>query len=1131
MPRIFDNIEHGLLEALRTTITVSERADFCVGYFNLRGWKQIDSFVEQWQGGEGHCCRLLVGMQQLPEDDLKASLSLFEKAETLDRQTIARLKKKIAQDFKEQLCYGAPSATDEIGLRRLAAQIRNNKVVIKLFLRHQLHAKLYLLFRPDPVNPKIGYLGSSNLTFAGLANQGELNVELTDCDTCEKLALWFEDRWNDNQCIDISKELLEIIEESWARSVTVPPYHIYLKIAYHLSYEAREGLQEFKIPAEFDYLLFDFQKAAVKIAAHHINKRGGVLIGDVVGLGKTLMAAAVAKIIENDFDLETLIICPKNLVGMWEHYREKYKLKGKVLSISQFSDNLELPRLYRLILIDESHNLRNKGGKRYKAIQDYIHRNDCRCILLSATPYNKTYLDLSNQLRLFIEEDTNLGIRPEKLLRSIGEPEFKKRHQCPIHSISAFEKSEFPDDWRDLMRLYLVRRTRSFIQDNYAETDPESKRKYLTFSDGTRSYFPERIPKTVRFKNDENSKSDLYARLYSQDVVDTINSLTLPRYGLGNYIIPGFNTTHTTSEDETIKDLSRAGKRLMGFCRTNLFKRLESSGYSFLLSLERHILRNYVYLHALENHLVLPLGTQDIWTLDSRNEDEDNELGDGNAEFFETEMKKKKSSDNNFSVDEDVLKERAQEIYETYRIDQPKRFKWLRSELFDKALIKDLKSDSKKLLLILQNSGKWDSRKDNKLKTLFELLEVKHASQKILVFTQFADTVRYLEKELKNQGITCISGVTGDCDDPTSFAIKFSPVSNEKRGKIKPEDELRVLIATDVLSEGQNLQDCSIVVNYDLPWAIIRLIQRVGRVDRIGQKAESISCYSFLPADGVEKIIKLRSRVKKRLQENAEVVGTDESFFEDEGNEQIIMDLYSEKSGILDEGEDNEVDLGSYAYQIWKNAIDKDPKIEKTVRDLPQIIYSSKPFQTSAKEPEGILAYFKTENDNDTLVWMDRQGTSVTESQLAILKAAECLPDTPALERMPEHHDLVKSAVKLVIEEEKTQGGQLGRASGAKFKVYERLKHYGEETQGTLFEPPNLDKVLKEIFRFPFRQIATDILNRQIRSGLSDQELVKLVYSLREEDRLCIVEEDQEPKEPKIICSMGLMDEKQENDR
>jgi hypothetical protein len=190
-----------------------------------------------------------------------------------------------------------------------------------------------------------------------------------------------------------------------------------------------------------------------------------------------------------------------------------------------------------MIVLDESHNLRNREGKRYRAIQEYIQKNESRCILLSATPYNKTYLDLSSQLRLFVPEEKDLGICPERLLREIGETEFIRQYQCSLHSLAAFEKSEYPDDWRELMRLYMVRRTRSFIIQNYAQTDKEISRKYLPLADGTRSYFPTRLPRTVKFAINEYDPDDQYARLYAPDVVDAIDELNLPRYGLGNYVL------------------------------------------------------------------------------------------------------------------------------------------------------------------------------------------------------------------------------------------------------------------------------------------------------------------------------------------------------------------------------------------------------------------------------------------------------------------------------------------------------------------------------------------------------------------------------------------------------------------
>ena len=1118
MPRIFDNIEQHLRSALAETMEVSDRADFCVGYFNLRGWRSIDKYVEKWDGGPGHCCRLLVGMHRLPHEELRMVRSLSAGRSVIDNQTALRLKKRLAEEFREQLTLGAPTNEDEAGLRRLARQIKAKKVIVKLFLEHPLHAKLYLLFRPDPINPIIGYLGSSNLTQPGLSHQGELNIDVLDHDACQKLAQWFEERWNNHWCVDISEELAEIIEESWAREKLIPPYQIYIKIAYHLSQEARAGLSEFQIPRDFGNKLLNFQTAAVKIAAHHLNRRGGVIIGDVVGLGKTLMATALARVFEDDHGLETLIVCPKNLVPMWEDYREQYRMRARVLSISRAISALPDMRRYRLIIIDESHNLRNREGKRYRAIREYIRENDSKCILLSATPYNKTYLDLSSQLRLFVPDDEDLGIRPECLLREIGETEFIRKHQASVRSLAAFDQSQHADDWRELMRLYLVRRTRGFIQDNYAATDETSGRKFLTFEDGTRSYFPTRIPKTIRFDIDEQ-----YAQLFADDVVNAINGLELPRYGLGNYVSASPSTPPTQTEDKVIDDLSRAGKRLMGFCRTNLFKRLESSGHAFLLSVERHILRNFVFLHAMENDLPLPIGTTDTGLLDTQSFDRDADESVGDFFDAEDEDESEESGGSTVLRAEEDFRHRAAEIYAHYAGRYKKRFRWLAAHHFVAKLRKDLMTDATTLRTFLVRFGEWQVAKDTKLGALEELLRIKHADRKVLVFTQFADTVHYLESELNGRGVSRIAAVTGDAPDPTRLAWRFSPKSNEKGDRVSAEEELRVLVSTDVLSEGQNLQDCAIVVNYDLPWAIIRLIQRAGRVDRIGQRANDILCYSFLPVEGIERLIRLRARVRLRLHENAEVVGTDEAFFEDE-DEQTVRDLYNEKAGILDGDDETEVDLSSYAYQIWKNATAADPALKKKIEEMPSVVYTSKACEPTPDRPEGALVYMRTAQEYNALAWIDRGGKSVTESQFEILRAAECPPAASALPRHENHHGLVRKAAKQIASEEKQVGGQLGRPSGARFRTYERLKNHAESIRDTLFDTLPFRRAIDDIYRYPLRQAAVDTLNRQLRSGISDATLADLVVELREQDRLCIVHEEDEPREPRIICSMGLVD-------
>jgi superfamily II DNA or RNA helicase len=1110
LPRIFDNIDLKLLPALQDTLCISDRADFAVGYFNLRGWRRLDRHIEDWAGGDGHCCRVLVGMQRAPEEELRVLMRLTDQDDGMDNQTAILLKRRLAQEFRDQLTVGIPTNEDEAGLRRLAAQLKAGKVVVKLFLRHTLHAKLYLMHRTDPVNPIIGYLGSSNLTLSGLAYQGELNVDVLDGDATNKLAHWFEQRWTDRWCIDISQELIQIIETSWARQEPIPPYHIYVKMAYHLSQEARAGLTEFRIPKVFGNKLFDYQTAAVKIAARHLNKRGGVLIGDVVGLGKTLMATALARMFEDDFGMETLILSPPKLVPMWEDYRERYGLRGKVMS-ARATPKLKDLRRYKLVLIDESHNLRNRDGKHYKAIREYIEKNESRCILLTATPYNKTYLDLSNQLRLFVPDGQNLGIRPERLLKEMGELEFTRRHQSSPRSLAAFEQSPYPEDWQELMRLYMVRRTRSFIQDNYARTDPKTDRKYLTFEDGSRSYFPTREPKTIKFDIDPQ-----YAALYSPEVVDIINALSLPRYGLGNYEGDDKDTSPTKSETEALQNLSRAGKRLMGFCRTNLFKRLESSGEAFILSVERHILRNYVFLHAIESRKPLPIGTQGAELLDTRFHDDDT---DAPQDEFEEEPQDEDAAPSLHS--EAGFEKRAAEVYALYETEHKKRFSWLASRLFAPSLAEDLRRDAQALRKVLARCDDWQGSKDNKLAALRDLLAKQRPNDKVLIFTQFADTALYLERELKARGITHLAAATGLSADPTTLAWHFSPDSNDKRSQIPPDKELRVLIATDVLSEGQNLQDGFIVCNYDLPWAIIRLIQRAGRVDRIGQRAEEILCYSFLPADGVEKIINLRDRVRTRLKENGEVVGSDEMFFEDDERNDLLQGLYDETAN-LNGTDDMEIDLASYAYQIWLNAITENPSLQKTVTELPPVVYATRAHVPGPGRPEGALVFLHTGDGTDALAWIDKQGRSVTESQYAILKAAECTPDTPALPRMPNHHELVAHGVEQILREERSVGGQLGRPSGARFRTYERLKRYAGHVTGTLFDTLELQKAIEEVYRYPLFQSATDRLNSQLRSDITDETLAALILQLRSDNALCVITEDQQAQEPRIICSLGL---------
>lgn len=1127
MARIFDNIDLKFTQGLQDIITNTgvKRVDFCVGYFNLRGWDLIINQIDHLEGDfveEGpryervhRVCRLLIGMHQPPEE---LTRWLYDKKPVTDAEYVRSQKVRIARDFRRQLQLGLPSTKDELTLRRLSRQLKDGKVCVKLYLREALHAKLYLAYRPeDNFNKIMALMGSSNLTWSGLRGNGELNAEFGDNDQTQKLANWFCDRWEDRFCIDITAELIDAIDNSWAGEAAIPPYYIYLKAAYHLSEEARSGMKEFALSPEFSRELFDFQQTAVKIAARHLRneKRGGAMIGDVVGLGKTITACAIAKIYETTYASSTLIICPANLQTMWRKYADRYDLKVDILSMAKPID-VDSSRYYRLIIIDESHNLRNGAkGSRYRNIKTLIDRQDSNVLLLTATPYNKDYSDLANQLKLFVSEDQDLGIRPENYIRQLGgERQFLQRHsETFIRSISAFEKSDCVEDWNELMKLFLVRRTRTFIKENYAKTDPADGRKYLQFPDGRKSYFPVRHPKAKKF---DTVPGDQYSRLYSKDMIGLMESLELPRYGLTAYLKDNARDNADKQALETMDNLSRAGTRQMGFCKSTFFKRIDSCGFSFLLTLSRHILRNCVFIHAIDNGLPLPICDENQLP-DDFIDDEDVDAAVLGEDFTAADSGLPKISD-----DLAQYMQRAAGYY--LQIAGKGNVRWLDSRLFKRTLKQKLKKDCETLLDMIRLCGQWNTETDQKLNKLHEMLTVDHKDEKVVVFTQYSDTANYIYRELRRRGMNALAVVTGATADPTAAVERFSPRSNYKPEMLAAE-QYRVIIATDVLSEGQNLQDSHIIVNFDLPWAIIRLIQRAGRVDRIGQEAADICCYSFFPADGVEEIIRLRQRLNNRINENAALVGADEIFFE--GNEKNLRDMFNERAGVLDEEDDGDVDLSSQAYQIWKNATDANPSLKKIIPGLQNMVYSTKAVSDAGMG--GVVTYARTHNDFDVLTWLAEDGSVVCNSQKRILQAMACQLDTPRAEPLTNHHELVSTAVRQIEDDtaDPTTAGILGNRFSTRYRIISLLEHYydGQDTM-LFYSPDNKDDLkfaINDIYNYPLLDTAKLTLGQMLRRGQNNDEIVQYVLELRKNGALCrLPAEDNNHKEPSIVCSMGM---------
>ena len=1099
MPTIYDNIDNHLLDGLNTMLDGATRADFCVGYFNLRGWGQIADKVQQLQGENGEYCRLLIGMSHTPDSIVQRAYSAKDKKRITNEKANAEKQKQVL-NFAKQLTFGCPSTTAEHDLRKLAKQLRSGKTRVKLHARHPLHAKLYLMHRADKTVAITSIIGSSNLTLAGLQKNYELNVDVVEQDAAQKLANWFEERWDDNYNFDITEELADIIENSWAAGA-IEPYKIYLKTIYHLSQDAIEGIEQYPLPKEFNKVILKFQRQAVSIAAQMLNKQGGVIIGDVVGLGKTLIASAVAKTFQEDHGDNVLIICPPKLKDMWDDYLYKYKISGETYSHAQ-TNNLENMRRYKLIIIDESHNFRNRDSKRYAYLRDYIQKNESRVILLTATPYNKAFTDIASQLRLFINPNDDLGIRPESMLAKIGGVmSFISKHPNILaSSLSAFEKSEEIDDWRELMRRFMVRRTRSHIEKHFAEYDKDTERYFIHYTNGEKFYFPLRKPRRLIFSSSINHNDDDYAKLYSPDVVDTIGELQLPRYGLTHYLLPDSDKTENKNDLEIIKNLTRAGPRLRGFTRSGLFKRLESSGNAFLTSVHRHIIRNAIFIAAIDNNAAIPIGQITATETDEALEEDDNILYEGD------------------SSDTDAIYDNAQTIYKYLHKELYDKFDWIDSGYFNcKKLRAALQKDINLLQFIYTLTPEWKAERDRKLSALYTLINKTHGNDKILIFSQYKDTVDYLTAELKNKGIEKITSAHGGSDNIMNIVKRFAPRSNDETPN--QLNELRVLVATDTLSEGQNLQDAHIVVNYDLPWAIIRLVQRAGRVDRIGQKANTVYCYCAFPEEGIEKIISLRQRLKDRMEENNELIGSDERFFEGDKNTDDLQlrDLYSGTAKL--EETDDETDLISRAYGLWQQAEKENPDITEQVKNMPDVMYSAK-----ASDHNGVIAYIKDGRGYDILAHIGNNGDILSQAQAHLLDILECDKNTPAQTPAANHHELVKDGVKHLAKMSHVTGGQLGGPRAVKRRLYNQLGMIIQRAENTpLFPIQKIKNAQQAVLNYPLTEKARDKIKRLLKSNASDEVFKMVVLDLYENDKLSILTTAEEDKEPRIICSMGLI--------
>ena len=1072
-----------------------ERLDVATGYFNLRGWSLFSDLVDEKMAHnpEAPVARILVGMVQgsAHQEVIAAYEREVEGDEdiTADREMAVERRKALLGVLRGQLMRGIPSNADRQTLARLHDQISSGAVEVRVFCDQPLHGKTYIFHRSDPSQPTVGLVGSSNLTHPGLTTNLELNTDVVDSDGAAKLAQWFEDRWKDHWSLPIDAELLELLDESWASPTLRAPYDVFLKVCYDLSRDVREGLDEYSLTGRISEELLEYQATAVKTLTRRVMTQGGTMLGDVVGLGKTLTAIAVALTLRDEYGYQPLVICPKNLQKMWEEHLEAYDLHGRVVPYSM-NHKLEELRRYPLVIIDESHTLRNEKTEVYQNVHRYITSNESKALLLTATPFNIKYADVANQLGLFIDEDEDLGLQP---LAALAKKDFADRLEFGLSTLAAFRKSDEPEDWKRLMGEHLVRRTRSFVRENYAQID-ENGNEYLTFSNGQRFFFPERKAIPVDHQFDPGDPAEL---MVDDSTLDAIADLKLPRYDLFSYVSPAGKNQATEDELRVLDDLERSRGHVSGFVRTNFYKRLSSCGHSFILSLRRHLDRNQLFMFAIDQDLPIPVGTIDANVLRGDSDAvEESSAGLGDQEMTD-----------------------PADHYALVAENPGPSIRWVRPSIFVHRLRDELEEDNRAIASLLKSYGPWKVDTDSKVRALKRLVTEVHPGEKVLIFTEYKDTANYLAAALEELGVEQVGLATGDTSNPTAVARRFSPKSNanlvaaDQDYRYTADDELRVLVATDVLSEGQNLQDAHIVVNYDIPWAIIELIQRAGRVDRVGQEADTVLVYT-VSHGSVEDVLNLRKRVQQRLAANAATFGSDESFFDTAEEVEIIRDLYNGK--IEDVAQEDDVDASSLAYEIWNKATKDNSELERRISHLPDMIDATR-VRRLTDQAEGVACHVQTESGRDLFGWASRTGDMTLLTGHEALRVFEASRHEEALPRIPTHDSLVKDLVQSGPLREQTNIA--GRLRGERKIIWNRLGN-----QLDLVGDPVTEEALDALFQTPLTTFATNKLRSARRRGADETELLDLIRTLYVRDDLVI--QSRSGKDPiHIVSVMGVSDD------
>lgn len=859
IPYVIDNVETRLADVLNYLLQrqTGQKVDIATAYFSVRGYNLIREPLSSVRH-----FRLLLGDNLQEPGDVG-----------LQHNSRAYLRHELnAEPLNE--------ATQRL-VEELVRFLRRDDVEVRLYLGHDpaekgrrsfLHAKCYLFYGGadhsqllfDSLNPLVGIVGSSNFTAPGLLTNRELNLvhktlmdeeEIIDFEarhhvlhyaderidgsiTLENqlllksevgaraimdLARWYDDQWR--LAVDFKADFIDLLESSKFGGRIFTPYEIYMKALYEYFKDDLDS--DFSSSATRSAVeLAEFQEDAVKKARRILARYDGVIVADSVGLGKTWIGKKLLEDYAYHRRQKALVVCPASLKRLWEEELRSASISAYIVTQERLGqDDLDI-RDYAdvdVILVDEAHNFRNKRAKRYFQLENILAANGRRgrdggrkkLILLTATPINNNIFDLYNQINLFTGNDrtyfasAGIGDLYKYFLAA-------RRESIEQGSIRIF----------NLLEEVVIRRTRQFIQRAYPEATIR----------GRKVTWPKRQLRTIEY-NLEAAYEGFY-----QQIVRRIEGLNLAHYNLESYKL---------GDKPDDFELGRQ-VALVGIFKSRFLKRLESSIDAFRISIRRGLEFVKTFDEYLQDNIILDAASfQNAMRL---LEEDDADSEDATPTSRASEM--------DAADDARIL------IEGLPRLDPSK---------YDRrALHRALQEDIDALTAIWHDIRNITYLHDAKLERLKQFLETELNGQKVLIFTYYKDTARYLYRGLTEDHNAAWLQAMGQPNirridshvkpvDRIRSVENFAPIASGQPQIQGTAQEIDILISTDVLSEGQNLQDCGYLINYDLHWNPTRMVQRAGRIDRLGSSFDVLTIYNMFPDRALEMLLGLVKSLTSKI--------------------------------------------------------------------------------------------------------------------------------------------------------------------------------------------------------------------------------------------------------------------------